>query len=270
MRYHAKNGTVPVGGTDMDYISFGTGRKRLVMLPGVGDGLVTVKGKALPFAAMYRMYAKEYTVYVFSRKNQLSEGYSTRDMARDQAEAMRQLGIFGAHVMGVSQGGMIAQYLAIDFPELVDKLVLVVTLSSQNETVQKTVGGWIGMARHGDYRRIMIDTTEKSYSEAYLRRHRFLYPLLGRVGKPKDFTRFLIQAESCLHHDAYGMLDKIQAPTLVIGGGSDKIVGPEASREIAEKIPGSRLLMYDGLGHGAYEEAGDFHDQVLTFLGEKA
>ena len=93
----------------MDYISFGNGKENLVMLPGLGDGLSTVKGMALPFAFMYRIYAKEYKVYVFSRKNCLPEGYTTRDMARDQARAMESLGIQKASVLGNSNGGMIAQ-----------------------------------------------------------------------------------------------------------------------------------------------------------------
>ena len=70
------------------------------MLPGLGDGLTTVKGTALPFAIAYRIYARDYKVYVFSRRNQLEEEYSTRDMARDQAEAMKRIGIEKADIMG--------------------------------------------------------------------------------------------------------------------------------------------------------------------------
>ena len=87
----AKNGAIPMGDTEMEYIRFGSGGKTLVMLPGLGDGLRTVKGTAVPMALMYRGFAEEYTVYAFSRKNQLPAGYTTLDMARDQAEAMEQL-----------------------------------------------------------------------------------------------------------------------------------------------------------------------------------
>lgn len=73
----------------MNYVSFGNGSDTLVMLPGLGDGLTTVKGMAL----LYRTYTKDYTVYIFSRRNNLKEGTSTRDMASDQAKAMRILGI---------------------------------------------------------------------------------------------------------------------------------------------------------------------------------
>ena len=83
MIYHAKSGTV----SDMDYVSFGSGEKILIMLPGLGDGLSTVKGKSFILAAAYKMYAQKYKVYIFSRKNCLPEVYSTRQMAEDLAEA---------------------------------------------------------------------------------------------------------------------------------------------------------------------------------------
>ena len=97
----------------MDYVSFGNGNKNLIMLPGLGDGLSTVKGLAFVFSMMYRIYAKEFTVYVFSRKNHLQEGYSTREMAKDHAEAMTALGISKADVLGISQGGMIIRIWSI-------------------------------------------------------------------------------------------------------------------------------------------------------------
>lgn len=267
MLWKAEGGCVGIGDTDLDYVSFGTGKKVLVMLPGLGDGLTTVKGMAVTMAFLYRIYARDYRVYVFSRKNRLNKGETTRDMAADQAQAMKMLGISGADVLGISQGGMIAQYLAIDHPQMVGRLVLAVTLARQNETVRAAVSGWMAFARQGDYQALLVDTAEKSYSERYLKKYRPLYPLLGKIGKPKDFTRFLIQAESCLGHDAYEELGRIACPVLVIGGDSDKIVGSAAAGELAGRIRGSELLVYEGLGHGAYEEAPDFHEKVLEWMG---
>lgn len=266
MFYHARNGSVRAGNSEMYYISFGNGNKNLVMLPGLGDGLATVKGMAFVFAVMYRIYAEKFTVYVFSRKNDLQEGYSTREMAKDQAEAMAALGIAKADILGISQGGMIAQYLAVDYSDLADKLILAVTGSRPNEIMEKAVIGWMEMARQGNYRDLLIDTAEKSYSERYLRKYRRLYPFLGRTGKPEGFGRFLIQAASCLSHNAYDELDKIMCPTLVIGGDCDRIVGPASASETAGKISGSELFIYHGFGHGLYEEAKDFNRRVLNFL----
>ena len=266
MFYHAKNGNLEIDDTDMDYISFGNGKKTLIMIPGLGDGLKTAKGMAIPFAFLYRSFAKDYTVYVFSRKNKLEEGCSTRDMAKDLHRVMMQLGIENADIVGVSQGGMIAQYLAIDFPESVNKLVLVVTLARQNEVIQGVIPSWIEMAQGNDYKNIMIDTAEKSYTEQRLKQYRPFYSILGSIGKPKDFTRFLIMAKACIEHNAYDEINKIKAPTLVIGADCDKIVGGKASEEIAECIKGSELKMYQGYGHGVYEEANDFNQIVMEFL----
>lgn len=262
---NAKNGRVALPDGEMDYIRFGRGGRCLVMIPGVGDGLKTVKGMALPFALMYRALARDFTVYVFSRRVSLKTGMTTRDMANDLDAAMGALGLSATAVVGVSQGGMIAQWLAIDHPARVDKLALVVTLPRPNPTIRAVIDGWLEMARRGDYRGIMLDTAEKSYSEKKIRQARRTYRLLGNLGKPRRFDRFIIQAQSCATHDAGDQLARIACPTLVIGGTDDQIVSGEASRELAAAIPGSRLYMYEGLGHGLYEEAPDFQARIAEF-----
>ncbi len=264
----AKGGRLEIDGTDMDYIRFGKGERTLVIVPGLSDGLKTVKGMAKTMAFMYRAYAKHYRVYVFSRKNRLEPGYTTRDMARDLAKAMDMVGISRAYVKGVSQGGMIAQYLAIDFPGKVEKLVIGVSISRQNPTIQSAVRGWIAMAEADDYRSLAIDSIEKTYTEAWIqkKKYRMMYPIITRVGRPKDLSRFITQAHACIGHDAYDELERISCPTLVIGGDSDDVVGRGTSEETAEKIPGSRLVVLPGLGHGAFTETKDFDREVLAFL----
>ena len=230
---HAKNGCLRLAAGEMDYIRFGTGERPLVMLPGVGDGLKTVRGMALPFALLYRRLAKDFTVTVFSRRRELPAHFTTREMAADLAAAMDALGLSRAAVVGVSQGGMIAQWLAIDHPDMVEKLVLTVTLARPNDAVREAVGVWSAMAERGDYRGILLDTAERSYSPGRLKLARAEYALLGGVGKPGSFARFLTQAESCVTHDAYADLPRIACPTLVIGGTDDRIVTGSASTEIA-------------------------------------
>lgn len=266
MIWNAKNGTVPIGNTEMSFVAFGSGDKVLVLLPGLSDGLATVKGKALLLAAPYKMFFKEYTVYMFSRKNELPDNYSIREMAADQAEAMRRIGIRKAAVLGVSEGGMIAQYLAIDYAELVEKLVVAVSAPNANEIVCSVVEGWIEAARQEDHKQLMIDTAEKSYSEAYLKKFRMIYPLIGLIGKPRSYRRFLVNADAIIHFDCVDELNKITCPTLIIGGEKDKIVGPAASYRMHEQIRGSKLYMYEKFGHAAYEEAADFNKRVFDFL----
>lgn len=266
MFYHAKNGRLRIGDADMDYVRFGSGEKVLVMLPGLGDGLQTVKGTALPMAWMYRAFAKDFTVYMFSRNNQLPEGCTTRDMARNLKDAMDLLGIQKAHILGVSMGGMIAQWLAIDHPEKVGKLILVVTSARPNPILNESIHEWIGQAQAGDHAALMDSNVRGIYSESYYRKNKWLIPIMGKVTKPKSYDRFLIQSNACLTHDAYESLDQIQSPTLVIGGEKDEALGGEASREIAARIPDAQLHMYAQWGHGLYEEAKDFNQLVLDYM----
>ncbi len=266
MLMNAKNGTLNIGETTMDYIRFGTGRRNLIILPGLGDGLQTVKGTALPMALMYRCFARDFTVYAFSRRNHLPEGFSTRDMAADLAVAMDELGIEKADFLGVSMGGMIAQYLAIDHPEKVGKLILTVTSSGPNPILAESIDEWVNCAQRGDHVAFMASNLRRIYSEDYCRKNGWMAPLVGRLTKPKSYERFYIQAGACLTHNAQGELHRIKAPTFVIGGEKDKALGGDASREIAAEIPGAQLYMYENWGHGLYEEAKDFNQRVLDFL----
>lgn len=269
MIWNAKNGTVPVGNAEMSYVSFGFGEKSLIFLPGLSDGLTTVNGKALLLAAPYKMFFKDYTVYMFSRKNELPENYSIKEMADDQAEAMRRLGIKKASVAGVSEGGMIAQYLAVNHSELVEKLVIAVSAPNANETLRSAVEGWIESAKNNNHKQLMIDTAEKSYSGAYLKKYRRMYPVIGLIGKPKSYHRFLVNANAILNFDCLDALKEISCPTLIIGGEEDKIVGCAASYKMHEQIKNSSLFVYEKLGHAAYEEAADFNRRIFDFLSEK-
>ncbi|MBO6052874.1 MAG: alpha/beta hydrolase [Clostridia bacterium] len=262
----AKNGRVPLGDTEMEYVSFGGGARHLIVLPGLSDGLATVGGKALLLAPPFRRFFDRFTVWMFSRKNRKPEGYTIRDMAADQAQAMESLGIGEAAVLGVSEGGMIAQTLAVMCPERVTALILAVTASYANEMSRDSVNRWIRLAREGNHRGLMIDTAEHSYSPAYLKKYRMAYPLLGHVGRPASYDRFLVNAEAILSFDAREEIGHIACPTLILGGEEDRIVGAEASRELCAGIPGSEMYLYPGLGHAAYEEAKDFYGRIDDFL----
>ena len=248
MLWNAKNGSVPLGDTEMSFVSFGYGTKPFIILPGLSDGLMTVSGKALMLAKPYKLFFENYTVYMFSRKNVMPEGYSIREMAEDQEKAMQLLGIRKASVL------------------LVEKLVIAVSAPRVSGITRECILNWIEFAKQGDHKKLMIDTTEKSYSSKYLKKYRKIYPIIGTIGKPSDYSRFLINANAILSFDAVFELPKISCPVLIIGGETDRIVGKEASYELKEKIPGSELFVYKGLGHAAYEEAEDFNERVFRFL----
>ena len=263
MLYKAKEAKIEIGNTDMSYLVFGKGNIPLIMIPGLNTR--GVKGMAIPLAFMYRIFARKYRVYVFDRKDAIPEKYTVRKIAEDIALAMDALKLTNADVFGVSQGGMIAQYLAIDRPDLVRKLLLGVTLSKNNPTVEAVIDDWIRMTEQDDMKALVLDMALKMYSDAYVKRYKPFLPILTMVQKPKDRQRFITLAKACLTCDAYSELEKIKCPVFVIGGAKDNIVTGEASKEIAKKL-GCECYLYESLGHAAYEEAEDFNKRVYEFL----
>lgn len=260
-----KNGCVSVGNTDMYYVAFGEGEMKLVVLPGLSDGLWTVNGKAWLLAGSYKRFFKDYTVYMFSRKNDLPEGYSIKEMADDQAEAMKSLGIDRAIVMGVSQGGMISQFLAANYPDLVEKLILVVTAPYANDTIKGVVSKWIDMARNDTHTNLMLDTAEKVYTKEFNEKNKKYLPMLARFTKPASYDRFLINAHAIMNFDAREELPKIKCPTLIMAGNRDNTVGNDAPYELKAGIADSEMMIFDGLGHGLFEEDKTFYNKVLDY-----
>ena len=263
MLYGAKEGTLGIHNTQMDYMTFGYGTKPLVMIQGLNTR--GIKGMAPVLAYLYRIFAKEYKVYLFDRRAELSANVTVRDLAWDVAQAMDALQIANADIIGVSQGGMIAQYLAMERPDLVHKLVLAVTLARNNDTVQAVIQHWIDLTEQGKMGELVTDMTVHMYSDSYIRKYQPMMPLLTMLQKPKDVQRFITLAKACLTCNIYDDLHKITCPVLVIGARQDKIVGANASEEIAAKL-GCELYMYEALGHAAYEEAKDFNKRVYEFL----
>ena len=266
MFYKAKNKKLTFDNKIIDYIEFGKGNKNLIIIPGVGDGFKTVKGLALPFAIMYRKFAKDYKVYVFSRAREIKKGYSINDMANDLAKSMKLLNIESADIVGVSQGGMIAMDLAINHSELINKLILVVTSSRPSEIMKSSLNKWINDAKNDNYEELMLDNAKRSYTGKYLEKSLKNYKLLIKFTKPKSYERFIIQSQSCLTFDVYDDLNKINNKTYIIGARKDEVLGVEPSIELHEKIKNSELYIYEDYSHGVYEQAKDFNDRILNYL----
>ncbi len=263
MLYDLKESAVVVGESTIDYAVFGKGTQPMVIIPGLS--LRDVKGAGAGLALMYRLFAKDYRVYVLDKKADIPEGCTVKDLADYTAIAMEALGLSHAIVFGVSLGGMIALNLALDYPHLVDRLVLGVTLSRPNDTVKAVVNGWVKSAERGDFSAIILDMLEVMYSLAYAKRYRWLFPILAKFSAPKNKERFIRLAKSCLTCDVYDRLNQINCPTLILGGGQDKIVTGKASLEMAERL-GCECHVYENLGHAAYEEAKDFNQRIYEFL----
>ena len=265
MFHRAREGSVDIAGSRMGYVTFGSGARDLVIIPGLS--LRTIHGAAIPLAYEFRLFARQYRVHVLDRKDDLPESCTVEGFADDVAESMRLLGVRSADVLGVSQGGMIAQYLALNHPELVRKLVLAVTLSRPNDAVRDAVECWVGHASRGDYKAIAKDMMTRMYSPRYARRYGWLFPLALKAVEVIEPDRFIKLAKACLTCDCHDSLEQIRCPVLVIGGRLDRIVTAQASVEIAVRL-NRPLYLYDDLGHSAYEEAADFNERVFRFLTE--
>ncbi len=263
MFYNAREFPVKIDGGTVTVIAFGTGKKPLVMIPGLR--LSSIAGSSQIVARYYRIFVKEYTVYMFDRKDNIEEGCTIHDLAEDVSEVMGKLGLKSAYVFGASQGGMIAQDLAINHPEIVAKMVLAVTLSRNNPTVIEVIDHWIELAEKEDLYAVASDYIYKGFSDEYLRKYSRFIPLAVKMQKMMPAERFIILAKACLTCDTYKDLDKIKCPVLVLGGAKDKVVTGEASIEIAEKLS-CEYYIYEDLGHEAYNEAKDFNKRIYDFF----
>ena len=208
-----KGKTLYFNDKSMDYVTFGKGKQPLVIIPGLGDGVQTVKGMAQMLALTYREFAKVYKVYVFSRINELRENYTTRNMAADVAQAMDLLKFKSSAVMGISQGGMIAQWLAVDFPKKVERLILTVTTAKLNSFGRERITHWLELNQTDSYKELMLDIASHSYTTKSSRKIKYLYRIMGIFGRIKDKQRIDIQSVSCLKHDSLDFLEKINCPT---------------------------------------------------------
>ena len=261
-----KGKTLYFNDKSMDYVTFGKGKKHLVIIPGLGDGLQTVKGMAMLFSITYRILAERYKIYVFSRINELKQGYTTRDMAADVAEAMETLNLDTAYVMGISQGGMIAQWLVVDFPERVQRLILTVTTAKPSQLARERIEYWQKLSQSGNFKHLMLDIAKHSYTQKSYQKWRLLYNVMGIFGHIKDKQRIDIQSVSCLKHDSLDFLEKINCPTLIIGAEKDDVLGVDGSLRLHQYIKDSQLTILPECGHVLYEQNKYFQKRVLVFL----
>jgi pimeloyl-ACP methyl ester carboxylesterase len=180
--------------------------------------------------------------------------YSLRDMARDGIAVLDGLGVDRAHVVGSSMGGMIAQKMAIEFPDRVLTLTSMMSSTGEPEYGQSTPearevlfsgrpadrDGYVaaaarelvwGSRRYGDATQLRV-LAAASYHRAY-------YP----AGVPRQLAAMILDGSRA---EALTTLD---VPTLVIHGLDDTLIDPSGGRRTAELVPGSRLLLVQDMGH---------------------
>ena len=255
---------------EFPYVRAGDGPENLMILPGITlQNEPPSRLDAWTYRLGFGRFARGHTVYVVKRKRGMPPGYTTRDMAADYGRVLEQeLG--PSHVMGFSTGGSIAQYVALDRPELVGNLVLVVTASRMSEAGRETCERWQRLARERRWRDLRADMASATVtSETNKRLAGTFMKVLGglMLGTPSDPSDFLATLEADLGHDTTARLPELSAPTLIIGGGDDPFFPEPLLRETAGKIPDAELRVYEGVGHGVPKERKRrYEDDALAFL----
>ena len=229
---------------------------------GSGEPLLLITGFGISgavFEPVLDRYAERFSCIVFDNRGSGRSQAPLRptsmpELAADAAGLLDELGIASAHVYGVSMGGMIAQEVALRFPERVRGLVLGCTSPGGPRSVRPTVRELrVVAAAAASAPRSPVDGTLAAvlFSERFRRdepeRARFLL---------EHFRRHLPAAQgvaaqllASVFHDTVSRLDQVQAPTLVLHGERDVMAPLDNARMLAERIPNAELAIVPGAGH---------------------
>ena len=182
--------------------------------------------------------------------------YRISDMAGDTARLLRKLELAPAHVVGASLGGMVAQMVAAEHPDVVRSLVSIMA---------NTGHPWKGQPKPRMLRWLLRPAPTDR--EEYIERYADLFRAIGSPVYQPDRERLL--ADGARAYDRglnpagtgrqFGAIlasgnrarqvRTIRTPTLVVHGTADPLVRPSGGRETARLVPGARLLMLEGMGH---------------------
>lgn len=253
------------GDSYMNVIRFGNGEKKLVVIAGVS--LCGLEGQGDAVEQSYALFLEDYTVYLFDRRKVLPQGVTLADMAEDIYACLQQLGVEKAVFYGVSQGGMIGMEMALQHPEVVEKLMLCSTATRESETSKKVLPEWHALAEKHDVIALNRSFFKYVYSEKMLESVKDLLPVLEQQGTPDDCDRFLCLLDAMNGLDLYDRLDGITCPVLVLGDENDKVLGVEASREIVAKLS-CEIHIYDEFSHAVYDEAPDIKVRLKAFADQ--
>ncbi len=229
----------------------------LVIVPGIAEGLRPVGRVGAVLAAVFYGDFDAFRVIVPSRRVPMRMGVTTEQMADDLA-ALLETVAGPAVVHGISMGGFIAQHLAVRHPHLVERLVLGATVAHVDANTASIVDRWERLARQARWAEFQRDMLETVYTGQMPRRYRLIAAANRRgirlMPGPLCSERFAAQCAAARRHDARMVLGQIRCPTLALGGTEDIVTRPDRMRELVEAIPGARLVLLHGAGHGAFEQ----------------
>ncbi len=261
----------PVNGVSIYYEVQGKGVP-VVMIQGFG-------GNHQAWFFQIPVLKKYYKVIVFDNRgigksSRSGEPYTIKTMADDVVGLMDYLNIDKAHVLGLSLGGMVAQEVAISYPERVIKLVLGSTFAGReindvHPEMIKALGIREGDTsvdvRNIDFRKLMNFMVSSAFNK---RLHRTVFLTLSKLSmKSIDASGYLEQMAAVTSYTTLDRLHQIKAPTLIITGAGDRLISPDASDLLASRIPNAMLVKVKGGSHAFFMEMrGKFNKEILKFL----
>ncbi len=221
------------------------------------------------FTRMYRFLGADFTAYIVTRKPNLPDGYTLKDMSDDYAETIETEFGGAVDVIGTSTGGSIAQHFAADHPDQLRRLVLHSSAYILNERARESQMRMGLLARQHDWVAVAGESLQ-----FIVPRDRWFTGIGVRLGSlglsltaPKDPSDLIVTVEAEDKHDFIDRMGEIHAPTLVAAGKADPFYSPELFTRTAEGIPNARLILYPDMGHPASGK--QFARDVLAFLTEE-
>lgn len=259
-----------IQGISLYYEAHGdSGNPAVLLLSGLG-------GTGSSWSPQIARFASHYYVIVPDQRGtgqttRSETGYSTEQLGADMASLVEHLGVGAAHVVGASTGGAIAQYMALNHPHTVRTLTLVASFARFDVFVQRQFEARRRMAAEWDREALLSAYSVFLFSPRYAREHpdrvtAWVQRAAAQSTQPEDLDISLKRIDMIAAHDTWSRLTAVRQPTLVICGEHDFCTPPALSREIADAIPGSQLMIPD-CGHLVEHEMPDeFFAVVSEFL----
>ena len=251
---------------------------------GEGKPIVSIRGWGSSSQSWSKTYidrlSQNYKHIIFDnrgtgRTSQPDTKYSIEMMADDTAGLLDAVDIPRAHIIGFSMGGMIAQKFAYKYPE--KTFGLVIACSQPNSTLTplpvstREIMEYM-ISKPDDISDIELQKRVMSlYSTPeYIEKHgeAMLEAALSSNLVPTPGYVRRRQLEAIEEFSSLDELPQIRAPTLVIHGKKDSWIPVENGRVIAEKIPGSKLVLFERSGHAFIEQMVEMIETILRFLAE--
>jgi pimeloyl-ACP methyl ester carboxylesterase len=257
-----------VGDIGMHYVQSGQGEP-LVLIMGLGADHTSWGFQVPALSQAYRVIA--FDNRGAGQTDQPDVPYTIRGMAADTVGLLDALGIDRAHVAGASMGGMIAQEIALTYPDRVLSLQLHCTIARPDAYLLTTGRAWLKMRAALSREEFARALTVWLFSPTTFReRPEFIEALLQNAlanPYPASPTGYRRQSEAVAAHDTLDRLRQIRCPALVTVGADDVVTAPRFARAMCERIPHAELVTFENAGHAHFLEAvGDFNRVCLDFL----